>query len=215
MFNISLSPMVKNLLIINVMVYIGITFLAPELFETFALWFFKNPNFKIWQPITHMFVHSFDISHLLGNMIALLFLGPAIERWMGSQRFLFFYFMCGIGAFLTVAVVDFYSFTFNNAYFMATSYRIPSVGASGAVYGIMAAFLWLYPNEKLVLFPIPIPIKVKYLIGFYMIKELLATFHIIGSNPSVAHLAHIGGAIFGFIMVWYWKKNDMDKYRIN
>jgi len=217
MFNFNLSPMVKNLLILNVVIYLGFMFIpnAEPLFSTFALWPFQNPNFRIWQPLTHMFMHSqYDYTHILYNMLALVFLGPAIERWMDSNRFLFFYLACGIGAFLTVAAVNYYNFTFDYAHFMATDYNVPSVGASGAIYGILAAFLWLYPNEKLILFPIPIPVKVKYLIGFYMIKELLATFNIIASSPNVAHLAHIGGAIFGFIMIWYWKKNDMDKYRI-
>jgi membrane associated rhomboid family serine protease len=217
MFNIRLSPMVKNLLILNVVVYIGFKLVAYDdfLFNTFALWFFEHPNFKIWQPITHMFMHSPEITHLLYNMLFLLFLGPAIEDWMGSKRFLFFYLMCGIGAFLTVSAVDFYSFIYDTQSFMSNGFYRPSVGASGAIYGVMAAFVWLFPNRTLVLFPIPIPIKVKYLIGFYMIKELLATFSVIASSANVAHLAHIGGAIFGFAMIWYWKKNEMDKYRIN
>ena len=212
--------MVKNLLILNVVIYVGMAFLARDLelffFETFALWFIDNPNFQVWQPLTHMFMHSLsDFSHILYNMLFLVFLAPAIEQWMGSQRFLFFYFMCGIGAFLTVTAVDYYSFLFDTAAFMQDGYYRPSVGASGAIYGIMAAFMYLFPNRTMVLFPIPIPIKVKYLIGFYMIKELLATFHIIESSANVAHLAHIGGALFGFIMIWYWKRNDMEQYRIN
>ena len=212
--------MVKNLLILNVVIYVGMAFLARDLelffFETCALWFIDNPNFQVWQPLTHMFMHSLsDFSHILYNMLFLVFLAPAIEQWMGSQRFLFFYLMCGIGAFLTVTAVDYYSFLFDTAAFMQDGYYRPSVGASGAIYGIMAAFMYLFPNRTMVLFPIPIPIKVKYLIGFYMIKELLATFHIIESSANVAHLAHIGGALFGFIMIWYWKRNDMDRYRIN
>jgi membrane associated rhomboid family serine protease len=219
MINFNLSPMVKNLLILNVVIYLGMAFLArdlaPFLFDTFALWFVDNPNFQVWQPITHMFMHSLDgYTHILYNMLFLVFLGPAIENWMGSKRFLFFYLMCGIGAFLTVTAVDYYSFLFDTDAFMRDGYYRPSVGASGAVYGVMAAFLWLFPNRTIVLFPIPIPVKVKYLIGFYMIKELLATLGIIGTSANVAHLAHIGGALFGFIMIWYWKRNDMDKYRI-
>ncbi len=212
--------MVKNLLILNVVIFVGMAFLARDLegffFETFALWFIDNPNFQIWQPLTHMFMHSLsDYSHILYNMLFLVFLAPAIEHWMGSQRFLFFYLMCGIGAFLTVTAVDFYSFLFDTAAFMRDGYYRPSVGASGAIYGVMAAFMYLYPNRTLVLFPIPIPIKVKYLIGFYMVKELLATLGYIDSAKNVAHLAHIGGALFGFIMIWYWKRKDMDQYRIN
>jgi membrane associated rhomboid family serine protease len=230
--------MVKNLIILNVVFYICTVFIAPQLYDIFSLWFIKNPNFQVWQPITYMFMHSAsDLSHILFNMLWLLILGIDVENWMGSQKFLFFYIACGVGSFVVVGAIDYVE------YFMAvqelkeagydpllieTAYDegrlihpnvrdfwIPTVGASGAVYGIMAAYMYLFANRSLYLFLIPFPIKVKYLIGFYIGKEALASFGIISSTPGVAHLAHLGGAVFGFIMVWYWKKNDLNNYRID
>ncbi|WP_124979781.1 rhomboid family intramembrane serine protease [Nonlabens xiamenensis] len=236
--NIQISPMVKNLLILNAAMYVGTVFLAPGLYDTMALWFVENPNFRIWQPLTHMFMHSaYDISHILFNMLWLFFLGPEIERWMGSNRFLFFYLSCGLGAFVLVAGIEYvqYQMAINELLAQDWSmsaiaqgyadkrlihpnvqdYWTPSVGASGAIFGVMAAFMYLFPNRSMYLLFIPFPIKVKYLIGFYILRELLASTGVIASTPGTGHLAHLGGAIVGFIMIWYWKRNDMDRYRID
>ena len=232
-----LTPMVKNLIVLNVAFYVCTVFIAPDLYNLFALWFFKNPNFEIWQPITHMFMHSrMDTSHILFNMLWLFILGGDVEQWMGSNKFLFFYMACGIGSFLAVAGINFTEYEMAISGLMEQGYEradieaayakkllvdqnvqdywTPMVGASGAIYGIMAGYMYLFANRTMQFIFIPIPIKVKYLIGFFIGKEVLATFNIIPSTPGVAHLAHFGGAVFGFIMIWYWKKNDMNKHRI-
>ncbi|ARN77937.1 hypothetical protein BST97_07960 [Nonlabens spongiae] len=232
-----LTPMVKNLIILNVVFYVCTVFIAPDLYDLFALWFFKNPNFELWQPITHMFMHSrIDLSHILFNMLWLLILGSDVETWMGSKKFLFFYIASGIGSFLAVAGINFVEYELAIADLMQQGYEradiisaynekllvadnvkdywTPMVGASGAIYGIMAGYMYLFANRTIQLLFIPIPIKVKYLIGFFIGREVLATFNIIESTPGVAHLAHFGGAVFGFVMIWYWKKNDMNKHRL-
>ncbi|MGB3591440.1 MAG: rhomboid family intramembrane serine protease [Nonlabens sp.] len=231
-----ITPMVKNLIILNVVCYICTAVVAPSLYEYFSLWFFKNPNFQIWQPITYMFLHSAsDFSHIFFNMLWLLILGPEVEQWMGSQKFLFFYLACGVGSFIVVSGIDYLQYYsavsdlveqgysrevidnyYNQKLLISENVRdfwVPTVGASGAIFGIMAAYMYLFADRSMYLLFIPFPIKVKYLIGFYMGKELLATLGIIASTPGVAHLAHLGGAAFGFVMVWYWKKNDLNNYR--
>jgi membrane associated rhomboid family serine protease len=232
-----ITPMVKNLIILNVVFYVCTVFIAPDLYDLFALWFFKNPNFEFWQPLTHMFMHSrSDLSHILFNMLWLFILGTDVEEWMGSNKFAFFYIACGLGSFLAVAGINYVQYELTISGLMEAGYDrgaieaayakrlliaenvrnywTPMVGASGAIYGIMAAYMYLFANRTIQLMFIPIPIKVKYLIGFFIGKEVLATFSIIPQTPGVAHLAHFGGAVFGFIMVWYWKKNHMNKHRI-
>ncbi|MGB5983126.1 MAG: rhomboid family intramembrane serine protease [Nonlabens sp.] len=232
-----LTPMVKNLIILNLVFYVCTVFIAPDLYDLFALWFFKNPNFEFWQPLTHMFMHSRQsLNHILFNMLWLFILGSDVEQWMGSKKFLFFYIACGIGSFLAVAGINFIQYEMAISELMQQGYDrgiieaayaegrmvsenvrdywTPMVGASGAIYGIMAGYMLLFANRTIQLLFIPIPIKVKYLIGFFIGKEILATFSDTFSTPGVAHLAHFGGAVFGFIMIWYWKKNDMNKHRI-
>ena len=222
-----LTPMVKNLIILNVVFYVCTVFIAPDLYRIFALWFFEHPNFELWQPITHMFMHSNrELSHILFNMLWLFILGGDVEEWMGSKKFLFFYIASGIGSFMAVSLIDFIQYQQLVSQFVDQGYNIqsvktaihremvPMVGASGAIYGIMAGYMYLFANRTIQLLFIPIPIKVKYLIGFFIGREVLATFNIIESTPGVAHLAHFGGAVFGFIMIWYWKKNDMNKHRL-
>lgn len=106
-----ISPMVKNLLILNIVFYICTVIIAPDLYDMFALWFFKNPNFEFWQPITHMFMHSrSSLSHILFNMLWLFILGVEVEQWMGANKFLFFYMACGLGSFLAVAGINYWEY---------------------------------------------------------------------------------------------------------
>ncbi len=236
MFN-NLTPVVKNIIILNVVVYIGTVFIAPGLYDDLSLWFFKNPNFQVWQVITHMFMHdASSFMHILFNMYALLLFGPLLERWMGSNRFLFFYIACGIGAYLLTTGISYFQYTQlladitqdgytvaeANEYIFGSSLRsyntsigVPMVGASGCIFGLMAGFAYLYPNMPFQILFIPFQIKAKWLIGAYVLYETLSTFGILRLQDNVGHAAHLGGAIFGFVMVWYWKRNDMDSYRID
>ncbi len=230
MFN-NLTPVVKNIIILNVAIYIGTVFIAPALYDDLSLWFFKNPNFQVWQIVTHMFMHdASSFMHILFNMYALLLFGPLLERWMGSNRFIFFYLASGVGAYLLTTGISYYQYVgyvselaeqgataaeISQMIFTRTSLAVPMVGASGCIFGLMAGFAYLYPNMPFQILFIPFDIKAKWLIGAYVLYETLSTFGILRLQDNVGHAAHLGGAIFGFIMVWYWKRNDMDGYRID
>lgn len=213
-----ITPMVKNLLIVNVIVFA--IQLAMESFfnldsvRVFGLRYFGASEFAPYQLITYMFSHStYDIMHIIGNMFALYMFGSSLEQAWGSKRFLQFYLITGIGAgvlYQFASGIELYmaADTFSTA---ALSLRdqaymnIPMVGASGAVFGILLAFGMLFPNVRLMLLFPPIPIKAKYFVLFYGLYELYAT---IQNSPTdnTAHLAHLGGMLFAFILIKMWKK---------
>jgi len=209
----------KNLLIIN-----GIMFIATFVFERMGisltdmlgLHFFVASDFHIYQLFTYMFMHA-NIAHIFFNMFALWMFGMVIERTWGPQKFLFYYITCGIGAGLTQEVsqlIYFCSATgissidmFNQ---VAAAYSTglngwTTIGASGAVYAILMAFGMIYPEERLFIFPLPIPIKAKWFVLFYIVIELLSAMGSSGDN--VAHFAHLGGMLFGFLIIRYWRKH--------
>jgi rhomboid-like protein len=236
MNNIYIPPVVKNLLIIN-----GIFFLAKMLLgnqinldDWFGAHYFDSPKFRVWQPITYMFMHG-GFMHLFFNMFGLFMFGGILEQRWGQKRFINFYFLTGIGALLCQWAVQAYELhqitgaiinhgnipldtlakgMFDNAKWTEASasnlysiYFGTMVGASGAVFGVMTAFAMLFPNVELMLMFIPVPVKAKYFIPFYIVVELfLGVARIQGD--SVAHFAHLGGALIGFIIVKLWKKND-------
>jgi membrane associated rhomboid family serine protease len=150
-------------------------------------------NFQVWQLVTYQFLHG-DIMHIFFNMFALWMFGVEIENMWGSKRFLTFYLVCGIGAgllhiFLTPVLAGTLA---------------PTIGASGAVYGVLIAFAMLFPDRYIFIYFL-LPVKAKYLIAFYIILEFMS----VGSASYVAHLAHLGGALFGFIMVLYYRRRTL------
>ncbi|CCG54045.1 Rhomboid family protein [Flavobacterium indicum GPTSA100-9 = DSM 17447] len=268
MFN-NMTPVVKQLLIINVICYI-MSQVVPNSYEHFSMYYFENPHFRIWQPITHMFMHSKEsLLHIVFNMFALVSFGSVLEHFWGAKRFLIFYFVCGIGSALLHQGVAFYeihsqiieltngAFTnsdistllqtdivegntlvlkpmiennlelFNklnetnfdgNAFLGAVSNAyIPAVGASGAIYGLLVAFAFMFPNAELAMMFIPVPIKAKYfvpiLVAFDVFSGISGSSILGGAN--VAHFAHVGGAITGFILMWIWKNKKFTHNRWN
>ncbi|WP_026914824.1 rhomboid family intramembrane serine protease [Christiangramia portivictoriae] len=242
-----ITETVKVLLIINVIFFIGSQLLGDVAYDYFALWFVKNPNFQVWQVITHMFMHG-GFTHILFNMYALWAFGGPIEQMLGQKRFLFFYFTAGIGAALLHTLVNFYGYqsgvqdlldagmnmtqvdnffltgeypkailetvpmdTLQSAY---EAFTTPAVGASGAIYGILVAFGMMFPNVELFLLFVPVPIKAKYFIPAIILLDLFSGvtgYSLFGG--SIAHFAHVGGALFGFLMMYYWKKNQFNDNR--
>lgn len=186
------TPVVMNLVIINVLV-----FLIQSLFDgkeatitmKLALWPIDSGEFKPYQLVTHMFTHG-GFAHILFNMFALWSFGTWLEKSWGPKKFLFFYLACG----LTAAVAQ---LLFSN---------VPAVGASGAVMGLFAAFAYLFPNAQLIMFPIPVPVKAKWAIAIMAAIDLFGGVNPTGSN--IAHFAHLGGLIMGFILVIYWNKTN-------
>jgi membrane associated rhomboid family serine protease len=244
----NITPVVKQLLIINIIFFIG-TQIVPIAETYFALYYFENPMFKAWQPLTHMFMHG-NLMHIAFNMFGLYSFGSMLEQFWGSKKFLFFYLSCGLGAALIHTAANYYQFhdgldaLVDNGYDKAEilktladgkynqqwaqtlgdsdfsnfmqSYLVPAVGASGAIYGLLAAFAFMFPNVELLLMFIPIPVKAKYFVPVLVLLDLFSG--ITGSSVmggGIAHFAHVGGALFGIIMVWYWKRNQFNKNRWN
>ncbi len=259
-----ISKAVKHLLIINVIFWLGTILLAKGvLFENlFAYNFFYNDHFKLWQVLTHMFMHAGYIptesggttiyfQHILFNMFGLWMFGTPVERFLGTKKFVFFYISAGLGAFLIHAGWDYIQFQthlsklieagFDKTSILSTlsdnqwqydkrwlsvlgeqdleqfliKFNTRLVGASGALMGVLVAFGVLFPETPLMLIFLPIPIKAKFFIPGIILMDLFSMLsgYSIFSPSNTAYLAHLGGALFGFIMIWYWKKNSFNQNR--
>jgi membrane associated rhomboid family serine protease len=222
-------PVVKNLIIINALIFIG-QLTINDLTERFMLYpilphglekYMASSDesyygFHPFQIFTHMFSHSPTMFfHIIFNMLVLWMFGRVLENIWGPKRFLFFYIACGLGAAALHLGVQYFRADQlwqaiqigNQAEIM--KYRgalAPALGASGAIMGIMAAFAYLFPNTELFLIPIPFPIKAKWLVLGYVAYDLFGGLGVVGDN--VAHFAHLGGAITGFIIVFIWNKTN-------
>ncbi len=248
----NMPPVVKNLLILNVLMfvvsYIGKMQGIPM---TFLLggYVFNSPFFEPYQIVTHFFMHA-DLFHIFFNMFALVIFGSALERVWGPKRFFIFYVATAVGAFVLHQLIGFFEVRNIEEQLYAAGYNdlfelkeqiialrngtinsftpavagtnglieeyminvsVPVVGASGAVYGVLVGFAYLFPNTELMLLFPPIPIKAKWLV---LIMVGIAVFNSIQRNPgdNIAHLAHLGGALVGFILVFIWQKNKKNFY---
>ena len=231
----NISPVVKNLLLINILFYIA-QWTIPSFTQNLELYPISSEDFKPWQLATHFFMHSpYSIGHIFFNMFALVIFGSQLERVWGAQRFLGYYISCALGAAVLHLGVNYYRIhiieinlsledleLFRNSAYDAFQkgmnfkdpvlaqlnllHHTPMLGASGAVFGLLAAFGYLFPNTELMLLFPPIPIKAKYFVIGYAALELYLG---VSNNPSdnVAHFAHLGGALIGIIIVLYWGKN--------
>lgn len=248
-----ITETVKHLLIINVLLFIGAHFI-PEIQAFFPMYYFENPDFGFWQPLTSMFMHG-SFSHILFNMFGLYMFGSTLEHFWGGKKFLFFYISCGLGAALVHQGMSYYEFhsayevLINNGLSteeirtlldtgsvvpkntsenttaiqeavnsISTPYKTVVVGASGAIYGILVAFAFMFPNVKLMLLFLPVPIKAKYFVPAILLIDLFSGINgnsIFGVSTGIAHFAHLGGALTGFLMMRYWKKNDFNSHRWN
>ena len=228
-----LPTVVKNLLMINVLFFLATiaaeTVLRIDLADYLGLHYIGASDFHPYQLVTYMFMHG-SFAHLFFNMFALWMFGRILETVWGSQRFLFYYILCGVGAGLVQEVTQYFEFmplmhdaaqfasypadtvipingtARTAAEWLSLCQRMishPTVGASGAVYSILLAFGMLFPNQQMFIFPLPMPIKAKWVIIGYFVLEIYLGLK---GNDSIAHFAHLGGMIFGFILIMYWKK---------
>ena len=199
----SVLPMVvKNLLIINVLFFLATiaadVVLRIDLKDYLGLHYIGASDFQPFQLVTYMFMHG-DFAHLFFNMFALWMFGNTLENIWGPNRFLLFYFVCGIGAGLVQELVQYIQFVTTMSEYLNL---LTTVGASGAVYGILLAFGMMFPNSTLYIY-FAIPIKAKWFVLIYGLIELFAGFR---GVDNVAHFAHLGGMLFGLILILYWKK---------
>ena len=226
----NLTPVVKNLLIFNVIGFIG-SMIFTHANLLFGVYYPDSNMFHWWQVITYMFMHG-GFAHIFFNMFALFMFGPIIEQILGPKRFINFYLITGLGALALqffVQGIEIYNIVgtpFAADYFeydratgmissnypgigreglqtLASTYNTPMVGASGAIFGLLVAFGYLFPNTSLYLMFIPVPVKAKYFIPVYILIELFLGFSRFAGD-SVAHFAHLGGALFGFILIKAW-----------
>lgn len=261
MFN-NMTPVVKQLLLINIVCFI-MSQVVPQSYDLFSLYYFENSQFKIWQPLTHLFMHSKDnLMHIFFNMFALVSFGSALEHFWGGKRFLVFYFACGLGAAALHMGMNYYEIhQVTNALGLsnqdiqtlyAHSYRslfnsdgqmtndavlqilsrancsqeqfnvltngfVPAVGASGAIYGLLVAFAFMFPMAELAMLFIPIPIKAKYFVPVIVLLDLFSgvTGFSIFSGGNIAHFAHVGGALTGFLIMLLWRNTKFNHRRWN
>lgn len=192
------TPIVFNLIIINVLVFIAQILLdgsnAQFLYQQkitgiIALYPLGTGEFQPYQLVTHMFAHG-GFAHILFNMFALWSFGSLLERSWGPKKFLIFYLLCGLAAGFAHLLIE------NNA----------AIGASGAVMGLFAAFAYLFPNSQLLIFPIPVPVKAKYAVAGMAAIDLFGG--VSPTNSGIAHFAHLGGLLMGFILVIIWNKTN-------
>lgn len=262
MFN-NMTPVVKQLLIINVIVFL-LSQVMPQNYETLALYYFESEKFKFWQPFTHMFMHAQmpNFTHILFNMFALVSFGTALEHYWGGKRFLFFYIACGLGAAVVQTGMNYYEIhqivnhlgltpqemqvifdtplsevfdaagkstgkvneiltrvhctqeDFNKLSLIYGS----CVGASGAIYGLLVAFAFMFPMAELMMIFLPIPIKAKYFVPVIVGLDLFSGttgFSIFSGGGNIAHFAHVGGALTGFILMMIWRNRKFNHTRWN
>lgn len=204
---------IKNIIIINVLVMIMTSLNDNLMYEKFALFYPTSPFFHWWQPVTHMFMHG-GFWHLIFNMYTLSIFGSVLERVWGTKKFLLFYFVTGLGAALIHTGVEWLqmqswlSQAAEGSTAAMTSIHLlkmtPTVGASGAIYGVLMGYAMLYPDTVLSLLIPPISMKAKWFVLIFAAIELFTG--VTGTGGNIAHFAHLGGLIFGFLLIWYWKK---------
>lgn len=215
----SLPPVIKNLLIINGLVWLAQQTISGESFsieQTFALHYVQSDFYRPWQFISYMFLHDpGNFFHLLFNMFALWMFGSTLENLWGTKRFLMFYLICGFGAGLVQMAalwVDVNQVTKAFALGQAGAEEVwrtinsQTLGASGAVMGIFAAFAYTFPNTQLFIIPFPFPIKAKWAMVGLIALDLFGGFS--SRSSGVAHFAHVGGALIGIILLMLWNKRD-------
>ena len=219
----SLPPVTKNLIIINVIVFVASLLNQNFMIGTFALFYPTSVYFHWWQVVTHMFMHG-GFWHIFFNMYTLLIFGCVVERIIGSKKFLLFYFICGLGAValhLGVEYLQMQSYMQGAALGNATAIQniamiknTPTVGASGAIYGVLMGYAMLFPESRMTLLFPPITLSAKWMVVAFAVIELLTG--VSGLASGIAHFAHLGGMLIGWLMILQWRKRGIlfDKNRL-
>jgi membrane associated rhomboid family serine protease len=257
-----ITPVVKQLLIINVLFFV-LSQVVPQSYDLLALHYFESEKFRFWQPLTHMFMHARmpNFTHIVFNMFALYSFGTALEYFWGGKRFLLFYIICGLGAALVQTAFNYYEIyqVVNQLQISSSDLQIifdtpyqdifdasgksfgkvdeiltkvnctqndfnnlspiygSCVGASGAIYGLLVAYAFMFPLAEMMMIFIPFPVKAKYFVPIMVGLDLFSgvTGFRLFSGGNIAHIAHVGGALTGFILMMIWRKNKFKFNRLN
>ena len=222
-FMSNVPTVTKNLILINVMVFIATLVNENLMMGAFALYYPTSPNFHWWQVITHMFMHG-GFWHIFFNMYTLFIFGCVVERIIGTKKFLLFYFVCGLGAVGLHFLVQYFqmqSFMDSAAAGSAAAYQsiamiksVPTVGASGAIYGVLIGYAMLFPESRMTLIFPPVTLSAKWMVVAFAAIELLTG--VTGWASGVAHFAHLGGMLIGWLLILFWRRRgtlfDRDSY---
>ena len=225
----SIPTITKNLLIINILAFLAyfvLSYRQIDLNDILGLHFFMASDFHIYQLFTYMFMHG-GWEHLFLNMFALWMFGCVMERVWGPKKFLFYYIFCGVGAGIVQEISQYVNYSIEglsayDAVVMGEGVKVSvgtylnlwtTVGASGAIYAILLAFGMTFPEERIFLFPLPVPIKAKWFVMGYVAIELFSALTL--SGDKVAHFAHLGGMLFGFFLIRYWEHHPDSVYGRN
>ena len=205
-----IPPVTRTILCINVIMFVATLLNEKFMIRTFAMFYPGYALFRWWQPLTHLFMHG-GWWHILFNMYTLVMFGMVVERALGTKKFLILYFVTGLGAVALHTGVEWLDIHRLAASASPTAQadildilRSPMVGASGAIYGVLVAFAMLYPEARMTLIFPPVTLDAKWMVIVFVGIELLTG--ITGTQVHIAHFAHLGGALFGFLLVWYWRK---------
>lgn len=197
-------PLTVHLIIINLIFYVATGMNQSFMMKNFALFYPGSPLFKIWQPLSYMFMHG-GFWHILFNMYSLYIFGRAVENIVGRERFAILYFLSGLGAAAAQIGVQALS---------PSLQMIPTVGASGCIYGVIVAFAMIFPEARMTLIFPPMILSAKWMAIIFIGIELLTG--VTGTQAGVAHFAHLGGALVGFLLIWWWykrpKNNNTNSY---
>ena len=212
----SLPPVTKNLIILNVIVFVASLLNQNFMIGTFALFYPTSVYFHWWQVVTHMFMHG-GFWHIFFNMYTLLIFGCVVERIIGSKKFLLFYFICGLGAValhLGVEYLQMQSYMQGAALGNATAIQniamiknTPTVGASGAIYGVLMGYAMLFPESRMTLLFPPVTLSAKWMVAIFAAIELFTG--VTGISAGIAHFAHLGGMLIGWLMILSLRKRGV------
>ncbi|MBO4743683.1 MAG: rhomboid family intramembrane serine protease [Bacteroidales bacterium] len=209
----NIPPVTRNLIIINVILFIATLVNENFMIGTFGLFYPTSPYFRWWQVITHMFMHG-GFWHIFFNMYTLFIFGIVVENILGSKKFVLFYFICGLGAaglHILTQYIEMQAFinagTEQALQSIAQLKMTPTVGASGAIYGVLLGYAMLFPNSKMTLIFPPVTLSAKWMVVIFAVIELVTG--VVGWVDGVAHFAHLGGMLIGWLMIRWWKRRGV------
>ncbi|MBO6168672.1 MAG: rhomboid family intramembrane serine protease [Bacteroidales bacterium] len=209
----SIPPVTRNLILVNVVIYIATLVNENFMIGTFGLFYPSSHFFHWWQVVTHMFMHG-GIWHIFFNMYTLFIFGVVVERILGSKKFLLFYFVCGLGAAamqIGTQYIEMQMFLSSDSQSALQSIvalkNTPTVGASGAIYGVLMGYAMLFPQSKMTLIFPPVTLSAKWMVVIFAVIELFTG--VAGFADGVAHFAHLGGMLIGWLMIRWWRKRGV------